>query len=240
MENTDPSRHDWWEWHAGYDEPGSSLQLRTNIVHRHIRTVLDRCAPGERIRIVSPCGGQGRELLPVIATHPRRSDIRARLVELDARNVAAACDSVAELRLDWNAEIVCGDAAVTDAYAGAVPATLIVLCGILGCISSEDAQTTIEHLPELCASGASVVWTLQPLQLGRTREIRQWFADAGFSEEAFESPALDASWVGLHRFAGEPRPLTRGVRLFTFGSLVPAGDGCYVHPAQHSPEGRRP
>jgi hypothetical protein len=238
MECVDPTTYDWWEWHAGYEEPGSGLQRRTEIVHRHIRAVLDGSMPGKRIRVISPCAGQGRELLPVIATHPRRSDIRARLIELDPRNVAAACETVAELKLDWNVEIVCADASVTDAYVGALPADLVVLCGIFGFIGSDDVRTTIDRLPELCASGASVVWTLHPSQLERTREIREWFAASGFREDAFESPGLDASWVGLHRLVDAPRPLTRGVRLFTFGGLVSLGDGCYVHPAQHSSEGR--
>ena len=220
MEEADFDTADWWAWHRDYDVPGSSLQLRTEIVHRHIRAFLDEGRLGERVRIVSLCGGQGRELLPVVAAHPRRADIRARLVELDPRNVEAACDSVSELKLDWNVDIVRGDASVTDAYAGAVPADLVVICGVFGCIGADDARNTIEHLPELCARGAAIVWTIQPSQLERTPDIRRWFAEAGFHESAFESPGLEASWVGLHRYAGEPRPLTRGVRLFTFGTRM--------------------
>jgi hypothetical protein len=218
MADTHSEKPDWWDWHLAYDVPGSTLQLRTEIVHRHIRNFLDSRDPRSPIRIVSPCAGQGRELLPVIAGHPRRSDVRARLVELDPRNVADACDAVSELRLDWNVDIVCGDAAVTDAWFGAVPADLVVLCGVLGCIDDGDAQQTIRALPELCGAGATVVWTLQPMQLARMREIRGWFEEAGFTERAFESPGLDASWVGVHRFDGVPKPLTRGIRLFTFGS----------------------
>lgn len=206
---------DWWEWHEAYDIPGSRLQVRTEIVHRRIRDCLDWSAPG-LIRILSPCAGQGRELLPVIAGHPRRSDVRARLVELDPRNVAGACDAVSGLRLDWNVEIVCSDSSVTDAYVGAVPADLVVLCGVFGWIDDEDARNTIRLLPELCAAGATVVWTLQPAQLDRTAPIRGWFGETGFREHSFESAGIDAAWVGVSRFAGSPRPLTRGVRLFTF------------------------
>jgi hypothetical protein len=209
--------HDWWEWHRAYDIPGSRLHVRTEIVHRRIRECLDWSAPGA-VRILSPCAGQGRELLPVIASHPRRTDVRARLVELDPRNVAAACDAVTNLRLDWNVEIVRGDASVTDAYVGAVPANLVVLCGIFGCIDEADAETTITVLPELVAPGAMVVWTLQPTLVDLAASIRTWFRDAGFREHSFESAGLDASWVGVSRFAGTSRPLTRGVRLFTFRS----------------------
>jgi hypothetical protein len=218
MADTDLEKQDWWEWHLAYDEPGSRLWLRTQTVHRRIRDFLDSREPGSTVRIVSPCAGQGRELLPVVAAHPRRADVRARLVELDPRNVAAACDAISELRLDWNVEIVCGDASVTDVWVGAVPADLVVLCGVLGCIDDGDAQNTIAALPQLCGQDATVVWTLQPLQLERTRELRGWFEEAGFAEQYFESPGLDASWVGVHRFAGAPQPLARGTRLFTFPS----------------------
>jgi hypothetical protein len=218
MAEADRDQRDWWEWHLDYDVPGSRLQLRTEIVHRHIRTFLDGREPGATVRIVSPCTGQGRELLPVIAAHPRRADVRARLVELDPHNVAAACDAVSELRLDWNVDIACGDPSVTDAWVGAVPADLVVLCGVLGWIDNDDAQKTIGALPQLCGPRAMVVWTLQPLPLERMSEIRGSFEEAGFQEQAFESPGLDASWVGLHRYAGAPQPLRRGIRLFTFPS----------------------
>ena len=216
MANTEHEKPDWWAWHLDYDIPGSRLQARTELVHRHIRNFLDSRDAGSAVRIVSPCAGQGRELLPVIAAHARRADVHARLVELDPRNVAAACESVSDLRLDWNVDIVCGDASVTDAWIGAVPADLIVLCGVLGCIDDVDARNTIGALPGLCGGGATVVWTLQPMQLNRMREIRSWFEEVGFTEQCFESPGLDASWVGVHRYSGEPRPLMRGVRLFTY------------------------
>src|SRR5262249_5666260 len=135
---------DWWEWHREYDEAGSPLELRTRIVHRHVRSFLGAREPGAPIRIVSICAGQGRELLPVLSGHPRRTDVRARLVELDPRNVAAATEYVSEHALDWNVEVVRGDAAFTDAYAGAVPADLVVACGVFGCVSPDDARMTIE------------------------------------------------------------------------------------------------
>jgi hypothetical protein len=209
---------DWWEWHEEYDETGSPLELRTRIVHRHVRFFLDAREAGTPIRIVSICAGQGRELLPVLSSHPRRTDVRARLVEIDPRNVAAACEYVTEHALDWHVDVVRGDAAFTDAYRGAVPADLVLVCGVFGCVAPDDARATIAALPQLCATGATVVWTRQRLPVDRSAEIRRWFADAGFLEEAFESPGEDASWVGLVRFDGEPVPLVRGVRLFTFRS----------------------
>jgi hypothetical protein len=156
--------------------------------------------------------------LPVVADHPRRADVRARLVELEPQNVDAACEAVSERRLDWNVEIVHGDPALTDAYAGAVPADLVVLCGVFGSIDEANARNTIEHLPGLCAGGGSVVWTLEPTDLGRAAPIRASFERTAFRETAFEPARPGGGWVGVNRFEGAVAPLRLGVRLFTFAS----------------------
>ena len=54
-----------------------------------------------------------------------------------------------------------------------------------------------------------------------TPSVRQWFADAGFDEVAFESPdEAGLVAVGVHRLVAPPQPLRTGVSLFTF-----VGDG---------------
>ena len=78
---------DWERWHDAY-EPGGRLEGRLACVQERIRELLDERPPGP-IHVVSMCAGQGRDLLPVLSTHPRRDDVSARLVELDPRNVAA-------------------------------------------------------------------------------------------------------------------------------------------------------
>ena len=55
----------------------------------HLRAELDR-APAGHVRLISLCAGQGRDVIGVLTGHPRRDDVRARLVELDERNVALA------------------------------------------------------------------------------------------------------------------------------------------------------
>jgi hypothetical protein len=197
---------DWARWHDRYDED-SWLSRRLVVVQERIRELLDRAAPG-LIRVVSICAGQGRDLLPVVAAHPRREDVRARLVELDARNVAAIPDVP-------NVEVVRGDAALLSAYEGAVPAEIVLACGVFGNIVAEDIRHTIEHLPMLCAAGGSVVWTRGPRKPDLRPAIRGWFADNGFEEEFFLVEP-DAFGVGVHRFTGEPQPLDPAVELFTF------------------------
>jgi hypothetical protein len=119
---------------------------------------------------------------------------------------------------------VTGDASVTDAYAGAVPVDLVLVCGVFGNIPDDDVHRTIEALPEFCARDATVIWTRHRGPPDLTPTIREWFADAGFVELGFESTvaeapqpgAFPAQLVGVHRWPRDPVALELGKRLFTF------------------------
>jgi hypothetical protein len=197
---------DWARWHDAYDDD-SPLARRLVVVQERIHELLDRTPPGP-IRVVSLCAGQGRDLLPVVASHPRGADVRARLVELDPRNVAAIPPRP-------NVEVVQGDAALLSAYAGAVPADVVLACGVFGNVTDADIEHTIEHLSMLCAPSAAVIWTRGASAPDLRPAIRRWFAENGFEEEFFLAEP-DSFGVGVHRFIGEPRPLDPAVKLFTF------------------------
>ena len=49
------------------------------------------------------------------------------------------------------------DAGTSDAYAGAVPADLVLACGVLGNVTPDDVAATIAFLPRLCAPGAESI-----------------------------------------------------------------------------------
>lgn len=200
---------DWIEWHAGYDRD-SPLRARLAIVQRRIREVLDAAPPGP-LRIVSMCAGQGRDLLGALDGHARAPDVRARLVELDPRLASAARAAAPR-----GVEVVCGDASSTDAYAGAVPADVVLVCGVFGNVADTDIERTVALLPSLCAPGATVVWTRHRRPPDRTVDIRRWFGDAGFDEVAFDGPDGFVFSVGVHRLARPPDPFAPGRRLFTF------------------------
>src|SRR5690242_15834851 len=99
---------DWRAWHDEYDLPGTAMARRLRVVQTRIRAVLDSSPPGP-LRVVSLCAGQGRDLLGVLADHPRRDDVRARLVELDPRNTTVAKESARAVGLD-HVEVVTADA----------------------------------------------------------------------------------------------------------------------------------
>ena len=157
-------------------------------------------------------------MIGALTGHPRRDDVRVRLVELDERNVAVARQAAqaAQAAGLHGVEVLQADAGITDACAGAVPAQVVVACGIFGNITGSDIQATVAALPSLCAPGALVVWTRHRRPPDLTPAIRSWFGEAGFREEAFDTSADGFMSVGAHRLAGEPAALALGQRLFTF------------------------
>jgi hypothetical protein len=172
----------WSKWHDAYATPGSGLGDRLAAVRAQIDRRLDATAP-DPVRVVSACAGDGRDLLGVLAGRSDADRVTALLVEYDAG--LAACAQEASKALPARVDVRQADAAQSDIYAGAVPADLVLLCGIFGNVSDADVQATVEAAPQLCAPGAEVVWTRHRNDPDLTPSIRGWFADAGFEEVAF-------------------------------------------------------
>ncbi|GIJ77014.1 Methyltransferase domain-containing protein [Micromonospora phaseoli] len=204
---------DWYAWHHRYEDPTSSLSRRLAEVRQRIADALDEAPPGP-LRAVSLCAGQGRDLIPVLASHRRGRDVRARLVELDPRNVELARAAVRDAGLS-GVEVVHGDAARTDAYAGLVPADLVLACGIFGNISEAQVRDLVRHCASLCATGGTVFWTRHRQPPDLVPVICEWFAAVDFEPVAVSTPA-EAVGVGVHRFLGAPRPLPAGATMFEF------------------------
>ena len=215
-----PSR--WAKWHEPYEDPRSYLSNRLLEVERQTSLVLDSCAEGP-IQVLSICAGQGRDLINVLATHPRAGDVTARLIELDESNAAYARESAARHGLE-NVDVVVGDASVTDLYAGAVPADLVMVCGVFGNISERDIARTVSYLPSLCRPGARVVWTRHRKAPDVTPSLRASFARVGFVEEHFAAPEEFEFTVGTHRLEAAPGRFSPGRRLFTFIETERSGD----------------
>lgn len=208
------ARRDWVEWHRDYDDPRSLLSQRGKLVQEHLRAELDRAPAGE-LRLISLCAGQARDVIGALTGHPRRDDVRVRLVEQDERNVALARQAARSAGLH-GIEVLRTDAGTTDACVGAVPAQIVVACGIFGNITDSDIQATVAALPSLCAPGALVLWTRHRGAPDLTPAIRSWFGQAGLREEAFDTSQDSFMAVGAHRLTGQPVPLLPGQRLFTF------------------------
>ena len=111
---------------------------------------------------------------------------------------------------------MCGDASTTDAYARAVPADLVLVCGVFGNVSDADMERTVRSLPMLCAPGATAIWTRHRREPDLTVSVRHWFAEAGFEEVAFIGSDDFLFGVGAHRLVAAALPFAAGRRLFTF------------------------
>jgi hypothetical protein len=134
---------DYVGWHDEYERPGAPLHLRLLVVQDLVAQALDELPAGD-VRVISMCAGQGRDLATVAARHRRGTDLTGRLVELDQRNVelgrtALARSGAARLSL------VEGDAGSSDAYAGAAPADIVLVCGVFGNISRSDMERTVRE-----------------------------------------------------------------------------------------------
>jgi hypothetical protein len=207
------SPRDWHAWHDAYDEPGSLLSRRLSAVQERVRIALDE-APAGPLTVLSMVAGQGRDLLPVLAAHPRRDDVRARLVELDPRNTEAA-RRTAEREGLAGVEVLTGDASLIDNYRDLAPADLVMVCGLFGNITDADIEHTIRHTASLTKRGGTVVWTRHRRAPDLIPQIGAWLAAQGFSELWVSEPTVDYG-VGAYRAQRDPRPVVPGTKLFTF------------------------
>jgi len=206
---------DWVAWHAAYDDPSSSLSARLRLVRGYLAAALD-AAPAGPVRLVSLCAGQGRDVLGVLPRHPRRAEVSAVLVESDPANAALARQAAARARLA-RVEVREADASRVAAFADALPADVLLLCGIFGNVSDEDISRTARAAPALCAPGATVLWTRHRRPPDITPRVRAWFAESGFEEVAFDAPDTQAlTGVGACRLAAAPPPSLPDGPLFTF------------------------
>ncbi|MFC5925592.1 SAM-dependent methyltransferase [Micromonospora vulcania] len=183
-------------------------------MQQHIASWLDQRSE-QRLTVVSACAGQGHDLIGVLAARPDAHRVQATLLEYDAGNVAAARAAARQAGLS-NLVVEQTDAGQLSSYAGAVPADLLLMVGVFGNVSDIDVRRTVAALPQLCAEGATVIWTRARRAPDLTPAIRSWLRDAGFAEEAFHAPDDVLFTVGVHRLVGAPQRVNAAETVFTF------------------------
>lgn len=204
---------DWVAWHRDY-EADTPLARRLAIVQQEVDRALDERA-NTSIRVLSLCSGEGRDLIAPLSRRAPARHVTGRLVELDAALARRARSSITTAGLT-GLEVVEGDAGTTASFASAVPADLVLVCGVFGNISDADIEQTVRALPTLCAAGATVIWTRHRRPPDLTPAIGRWFAASGFRHEAFIRVPDSPASVGVERFLGTPRAFQPGARLFEF------------------------
>ena len=212
----------WNDWHDEYDDPESELAGRMHAVRTHVAAVVD-ATPAGPVTVVSICGGQGRELIGALEDHPRRADVRGRLVELDPANAGDARSWAAEVLPQL--EVVTGDASASDAYTGLPAVDLVVVSGVLGHIDNRDRVRLVAFLRQLLQPGGHVVWTFFRRADDERREehlerMRRFFTEGGFDEIEFDLLPGDeyGFTVALSRHTGPREPFAAHEQIFTVGS----------------------
>lgn len=215
-------RTDWLAWHRAYDDPGSVLSRRLVLVQAELAAALD-VAPAGTLRLLSICAGDGRDVLGVLARHPRGPQVEATLVEQHPTLAAAARDAARELGLD---QVRCeqGDAGLGRWYAAARPVEVLVACGVFGNVDAEDLHRAIVAFASVVGAGGDLIWTRHRRPPDQTPAIRRWLSESGFDEVTFTQVADSLSTVGRHRQGPRPVPAALPERLFSF-----VGDGSDAH-----------
>jgi hypothetical protein len=210
----EPGLRDYVAWHDAYQDPSSSLSARLRQVQAQISAWLDR-TPGD-VRVLSSCAGQGHDILGVLEDRAYdRARVSGALIELDPTNAAAARDRIARLGVAF--DVVEADAGTTSAYAGLVPADLVLLSGIMGNISPDDIERLVRVSRQFCAPDATVLWTRGAQDPDLGPDIRRWFTQAGFDEVACDEWIEGTGMrVGVEQLTAAPEPLVPGRQIFTF------------------------
>jgi hypothetical protein len=210
---------DWFEWHDLYNtEP--KLQQRLQIVREYISYSLN-ASPLGKIQVVSVCAGDGRDLLGTLANHPRTKDVYARLVELNPNLVERGQATIESLGLAKQIEYINGDATISSNYVGAVPADIVIVCGVFGNLANEaELNRLLGNLSFLSKQGAFVIWTRGHSNgIPYSETVRKYLRESGFEEVDFKLTATGDMGVGIHRYIGENVAVPKEERLFVFSGI---------------------
>jgi hypothetical protein len=212
------SARNWDTWHQRYDDPASSQARRLGAVVSLLVAALDQAPPGP-IRVLSLCAGEARDLQRALTDHPRSLDVIGLVVEADPALTRRAATNLAPLGPGLVA--LCGDAGDPATFGPALPADVLLLCGIFGNVAVADIATTVDAVPTLCRPGSQVLWTRHRLHPDITPWIRQRFHDAGCPALSLLTSGPGGYAVGRQRVTsampGPPPAL-----LFTFTSTAEA------------------
>ncbi|HVB05153.1 MAG TPA: class I SAM-dependent methyltransferase family protein [Acidimicrobiales bacterium] len=217
------SEDDYWaRWHEAYEDPTSERSRRLATVQRQLRAALDGAPEGE-VRLLSMCAGEGRDVIEVLADHPRAGDVRALLVERSSELAARAVAAAAHHGLG-GVQVLAGDASLTDAYAAVVPAHVLLVCGVFGSISQAEIEATVAELGHLATTGAVAIWTKQSSPPDLREWVRSVFVAAGLEELAYATEEGATFGVGSNRWSGSPLAFRPGRKMFDFRPRTsPAG-----------------
>lgn len=211
---------DWDGWHRCYDA-SPHLQARLRAVTTAIARSLDACPPGP-IRLASLCAGDGRDVVGALASHRRRADVTAWLLDLHEPSLARGRRAARKAGVADRCRFVHTDASRLSSWTDIAPVDVLVVSGLFGHLRHGDAVGLVERLPVLCAPGARVVWSRHgTLHDGAAQlpALRVAYRATGFEEIDFGMASPAGFGVGCARWGGQGTARWVGEPLFEFVGL---------------------
>lgn len=205
----------WKDWHDNY-ELSNAMKVRLATVQALIAKTLAQRPPGP-ISVASICAGDGRDLIPTIATSPRREDIQGILLDVDEDLVRSGRSAIVAHGLESQLAFFRRDATQRRSYQDIGPSSVVVACGIFGNLLPKDEDLFVNVLAALCARNGQVVWTRNRcVSDGDTAipRIQRLLRAKGFVERCVEH--VPEYVIACHEQEREPTALPAADQLFSF------------------------
>ena len=215
------AKPDWLEWYKGYDtSPDRRARLR--FVQTYIHNALNAYSK-EPINIISLCAGDGRDLIPVLNTHPRRAHVRGTLVEMNPTLVTRGRSAIEAAALLDQLSYLEADATLSSTYEHIAPADMVIVAGIFGNLLASQVPLLIQNLPALCNSDAFVIWTRHRRYNNGMEQIpiiSKLLQDNQFEPIRFDTTSDTGYSVGMNRYVGSRKQLILEKKWFEFGTAT--------------------
>ncbi|HUR34052.1 MAG TPA: class I SAM-dependent methyltransferase [Vicinamibacterales bacterium] len=209
----------------GYDDPHSHYSHRLTEAHRAVAHALD-ILPRGPVVMLDICGGAGRVLVPAVAGHPRRREVRGAIIDLDAVSIQLARDALASSHLG-SIQTLVADAGASDSYRAVERASLVIVSGVLAHLSRAHTNRLLRFVRQVATPEALLLWTIgERLPAGRIRRVRHAVTAAGFRTiraSVVGRTRFGLGWrheVGLAALSVPIEPLRTGEQVFTFRPTI--------------------
>ena len=135
---------DWVQWHELY-KSNLPLRIRLKLVQSQLKRALNKASDGP-VTILSLFAGDARDLSGVLSRHARAKDVSAYLIECNSDLVEAGRKKFDDLGLGDQVDFRVADATDPTSYDDIPPADIVLVCGMLGFVTSETTLDLVRAL----------------------------------------------------------------------------------------------